>query len=176
MSEKTKKALAKSLKKLIKEKDVNKITIEEIATNAKVNRNTFYYHFNDIYNLIEFIYVEEIIEPLKALNIINDWKKLYMFIVDCVNNNERFILATYKLSSLNKFLYEQINTLVFRELDENVDDSIITKHEKEIMSKFYSWAFVGMIGNWINSGMKDNPKEIMIIMDKMMKIRSTNSK
>ena len=51
----TKIALANSLKYLLKSKPLSKITINEITTNINVNRNTFYYHFEDINKLVEWI-------------------------------------------------------------------------------------------------------------------------
>ena len=51
MSNITKKALASSLKKILSKKEFNKITINDITEDCGVNRQTFYYHFKDIYDL-----------------------------------------------------------------------------------------------------------------------------
>ncbi len=59
MSQTTKKALAASLKQLLKEKPLDKITVTDLVEDCEVNRQTFYYHFQDIYDLIEWIYVSE---------------------------------------------------------------------------------------------------------------------
>ena len=53
MSQTTKRALAASLKKLLQERPLDKIAIVEITLDCGVNRQTFYYHFQDIYNLIQ---------------------------------------------------------------------------------------------------------------------------
>ena len=50
MSLTTKRALAESLKKLLSKKNLDKITVKDIVTDCGVNRQTFYYHFHDIYN------------------------------------------------------------------------------------------------------------------------------
>ena len=54
MSNITKRALEDSLKHLLLKKPVNKITINDISEDCGVNRATFYYHFQDIYALIEW--------------------------------------------------------------------------------------------------------------------------
>ena len=54
MSDTTKRALETSLKNLLLKKPVNKITINDITEDCGVNRATFYYHFKDIYDLIEW--------------------------------------------------------------------------------------------------------------------------
>ena len=53
MSEVTKRALEQSLKNLLLKKPLNKITINDIAEDCGINRMTFYYHFKDIYDLVE---------------------------------------------------------------------------------------------------------------------------
>ena len=53
MSQTTKRALEASLKKLLLEKPLNKITINDITEDCGVNRMTFYYHFKDIYDLVD---------------------------------------------------------------------------------------------------------------------------
>ena len=56
MSVITKKALASSLKNLMKKATLNQITVKDVVTDCGVNRQTFYYHFQDIYDLVEWIY------------------------------------------------------------------------------------------------------------------------
>ena len=56
MSQITKRALASALKELLEHKPLNKITIADITEQCGVNRQTFYYHFQDIYALLEWIY------------------------------------------------------------------------------------------------------------------------
>ena len=54
MSQTTKRALGASLKKLLLQKPLNKITISDIAEECGISRMTFYYHFKDIYDLVEW--------------------------------------------------------------------------------------------------------------------------
>lgn len=49
----TKRAIGYAFKDLLKEKSFNKITITDIANNCAINRQTFYYHFQDIKDLVE---------------------------------------------------------------------------------------------------------------------------
>ena len=55
VSQTTKRALEASLKKLLLQKPLNKITINDITEDCGVNRMTFYYHFKDIYDLVDWI-------------------------------------------------------------------------------------------------------------------------
>ena len=68
----TKFAIAFAFKELLLEKSIDKITINDITEKCGINRQTFYYHFHDIYELIEWICEtkedpKQIIERLNAL-------------------------------------------------------------------------------------------------------------
>ena len=55
----TKRALEQALKSVLKTKNLKKVTIQDIADECGINRNTFYYHFKDIYDLVEWICIED---------------------------------------------------------------------------------------------------------------------
>ena len=59
MSQVTKRALEQSLKHLLLKKPLTKITVGEIAEDCGINRMTFYYHFKDIYDLVEWSCLED---------------------------------------------------------------------------------------------------------------------
>ena len=58
MSNTTKRALEASLKKLLLQKPLDKITIQDLTTDCGISRMAFYYHFKDIYDLVEWACVE----------------------------------------------------------------------------------------------------------------------
>ena len=74
MSEITKKALAETLKKLLSKNKLNKITIKEITEDCGINRQTFYYHFKDIYDLLEWIYKNEVIQEIEEKTTYETWQ------------------------------------------------------------------------------------------------------
>ena len=66
MSQMTKRALAASLKNLLLQKPLNKITINDIAEDCGISRMTFYYHFKDIYDLVEWTCAEDAARALEG--------------------------------------------------------------------------------------------------------------
>ena len=56
----TKKAIKDSMKKLLNERPLNQITVKDIVEDCGINRNSFYYHFEDMPSLIEEIVIEEV--------------------------------------------------------------------------------------------------------------------
>ena len=81
----TKKAIAYTFKDLLKEKAFNKITINDIAEKCDINRQTFYYHFQDIRDLVEWICIEDIDELLSN-------KVPYFIIPFAVENYVKYII------------------------------------------------------------------------------------
>ena len=66
MSDLTKRALAEALKNRLSKTTVKNITIKDLTDDCGLNRQTFYYHFSDIYGLMEWIFVDETNKILNA--------------------------------------------------------------------------------------------------------------
>ena len=66
--DKTKLMLAESLRNLMRKKPLDKIKIHEIVDACGVNRQTFYYHFQDIYALVEWMYHHDAVELIERNN------------------------------------------------------------------------------------------------------------
>ena len=73
-SQETKRALAASLKKLMNKKPLSKITINEIVQDCGLNRNSFYYHFEDIYALFKWMLEQEAVEVVKQFDLVLDYR------------------------------------------------------------------------------------------------------
>ena len=78
MSQMTKRALAASLKNLLLQKPLNKITINDIAEDCGISRMTFYYHFKDIYDLVEWICVEDAARALEGKKTYDTWQEGFL--------------------------------------------------------------------------------------------------
>ena len=75
MAQRTEKAIANALKKLLAKRPLNKITISDIANECGINRMTFYYHYRDVYDLIECIANEELKGALEGKRTLADWQE-----------------------------------------------------------------------------------------------------
>ena len=98
----TKNALEESLKKFLLQKPLDKITISDLTTDCGISRMAFYYHFQDLYDLTEWILIED---ARKALNEKKDyahWKEGLSNIFEAVYINKSFILNVYHDISRDK--------------------------------------------------------------------------
>ena len=175
MRKSTKEILANSLKELLHKKEFRKITISDITNNVNLNRKSFYYHFKDIFELVEWIYINDMVKELNVINTYNNWQESYFFITKYILKNKKFINATYKLSSLNKFIYTQTNSMILEIINKNSLYKDLDIIDKKFIANFYSHAFVGTLGDWIESGMKETPNEIIdkmnIVIERIKKVK-----
>ena len=95
MSQTTKRALEASLKHLLLQKPLKKITINDIAEDCGISRMTFYYHFKDIYDLVEWACVEDAAQALAGKKTYDTWQEGFLNIFYAVQANKPFIMNVY---------------------------------------------------------------------------------
>ena len=96
MSQVTKRALEQSLKNLLLKKPLTKITINDIAEDCGINRMTFYYHFKDIYDLVEWSCLEDAKRALAEKKTHDTWQEGFLQIFEAVRANKPFIMNVYR--------------------------------------------------------------------------------
>lgn len=164
MSQTTKRALAQSLKKLLQTKPLSKITISDIAEDCGVSRMTFYYHFADIYDLVEWTCQEDASVALAGNKTYNTWQQGFLNIFNLVLENKTFVLNVYHSISrehLERYLYQLTYDLLIGVVEEKAVGLSVSDHDKAFIADFYKYAFVGLMLNWIREGMKEDPKAII---------------
>ena len=170
MSEITKKALAETLKKLLSKNKLNKITIKEITEDCGVNRQTFYYHFQDIRDLVEWICVEETNKILNSNSNCKTWQEKFLSIFNLIYEEKIFVVNIYhsvSLEILRKNLYNMVYPIMYEEIDRMSKENKYKKEDIIFVTNFYKYAFVEIVLNWVEEGMKEEPK---IIVDKVSKL------
>lgn len=124
-SQETKNKLSAALKKLMKKKDFQKITINELVQEAKLNRNSFYYHFDNIFDLLKYTFDNDTIKIIKKTRYDNyDIKKTIYFIMDYIDRNKSFCICAYKslgTAELKKFLRNNLGDIIVVIIDEVID-------------------------------------------------------
>lgn len=92
----TKRAVEQSLKNLLLKKPLTKITINDIAEDCGINRMTFYYHFKDIYDLVEWACFEDARKALEDNRTHDTWQQGLLQIFEAVLENKPFVMNVYR--------------------------------------------------------------------------------
>ena len=156
MSQMTKQALANSLKSLLQKKTLNKITIKDIVDDCGVNRQTFYYHFQDIPSLLEEIIVEMTAKVIENLPEESTFEEKVTAALQEINLNKRMIYHIY--GSSNREFYEKqlmkicehvTRTYIrSREYSERVDSK-----DLEFVISYLKCELFGQLIDWLNHDM-----------------------
>lgn len=164
MSQTTKHALEASLKELLQQKPLNKITVSEIAENCEVNRMTFYYHFKDIYDLVEWCCVEDAAKALKGKKSFLTWQEGFLNTFHVILENKLFVKNVYRSISkeqITAYIGPLVHDLVLGVVKELSAGMTVSEADQKFIAGFYEYAFLGIVRDWIEHDMKEDPEEIV---------------
>ena len=164
LSQTTKRALAASLKSLLAKKPLDKITVIDIAEDCGVNRQTFYYHFQDIYDLIDWTFVSEADQVIGCKKTYETWQQGFLQVFQAALENKGLILNVYHSISrdvVERYLYDITYDLLIGVVEEQAKGLPVREEDKRFIADFYKFAFVGMVLDWIRRGMKDDPQQMI---------------
>ena len=159
MSNITKHALAESLKKLLLKKPLNKITINDLTTDCGISRMAFYYHFKDIYDLVEWACLEESRKALQGKKTYDTWQEGLLQIFEAVYENKPFIINAYNAISreqIENFLFQLTHYLIMGVVEEQSKETLLTNEQKNFIADFYKYSFVGIMLDWIRQEMRSD--------------------
>lgn len=167
----TKNALAQSLKGLMVHNPINKISVKMVTDACGVTRHTFYNYFHDVYELLGWIFENEVVEELDEHRSLPNWKEGLILVLQYTLDNRTICTNTCRSlgrEHLEMFLYKTFTTVLTGVIDDisatmNVDQKI-----KDEMSEFFSYAITGEFLNWIGTGLKEDKEEIADRVGKML--------
>ena len=164
MSRLTEKALISNFKKMTERMPIDKITVSELCRECGIQRQTFYYHYKDIRDLVESIYDSELDDALQDNKTYTTWQEGLTDILEAVRKDKSFITASCRSLSqdqLEGFLYDHLMKLLLYVVNQIAEGHTITEAQKESIARYHMYAFAGVILNWIMSDMKEDPKDIV---------------
>ena len=173
MSDLTKQALIASFKKLLETEPFDKITISDITNDCGLSRQTFYYHFRDIFDMIRWIYNSESLNEIGGRGGYGTWQDKIRELFDYTLNNKSLILGTFNSKCRNDLVgyYMDVSIRKISDIVEMKSDGDIAEKDKKFIASVYAYAFVGIMVDWISDGMKESSEEMV---DRVYKIVMAN--
>jgi AcrR family transcriptional regulator len=166
----TKTLLATTLKAMMQTMDLDHVTIEELTRRAGVTRNTFYYHFDDIYSLLKWIYDQEVVAELRAHAQIDEWQTAYRVLLDYIDDNRQFCIASFHSVGrdlLEQLLYSVSQEMVLRVVHD-VDADVPQPITRDI-TDFYGLAIVAQVIKWLMEGLVESKDTLIQRADIMLR-------
>ena len=166
-----KRVLAPTLKEMAEKKSLSKITINDLTQACDVSRQTFYNNFKDIYDLVEWIYLKEVVTPIERGKIYDKWQDALTSIFQYISENHVFVLNTYRSFGkgfLEKVLRQEIELFLSNQVFKKIE---VTKEEAkqvEFSYSFYTYALVGVGLDWIEKQMPESVEELVERIERVM--------
>ena len=161
----TKRAIAASLKELCRTKPFRKISVADIAQHCGINRQTFYYHFGDKFELLNWIYYEDAFSKTIEGIQLSNWTGRLETLLHTMQEEKWFYTNTIKdqPDHFSHYLF-QIGYVLFRNAIDQLDDqNRLTEEQKQFYAAFYTHGISGSILTWAKGGMKESPETFVAL-------------
>ena len=159
MPNRTKEMLAESLMKLLARRTLDKITIQDTVDDCGYNRQTFYYHFHDIYDLIDWIFAaqtQELIEKCRACGSLDVGVEA---VIAYMRENRRLILNILRSVNGEKLLdnlYRSAQSIVLSALENHPGVQELSAEYRELVAEAFKYALAGLLIDWMRAGIPED--------------------
>lgn len=155
----TKNALATALKQLMKEKPFEKISISDICDACGMNRKSFYYHFKDKYDLVNWIFYVDFIGKMDLSSYSNGWD-LIEDICNRFYKDKEFYGEALKIKGQNSF-HDYVLETIAPISNFFIEDLYNEEQFQDFFVQFFGDAFLQAIMRWLTEGMRLTPDEFV---------------
>ena len=163
----TKNINAEAFIQLIDEKCISKITVKDIADRCDMNRNTFYYHFQDIPDLCEYICREKIDALIQNHCRPDSPREAVLVISEYFTRHSASLLHIYRSLSREVFL-TYLNQLALYLVEEYLDmvcqQTQLPPAKREVLVRYYKCVLVGILLDWLDADMGYDLTEMAVLI------------
>ena len=156
MSGFTKEIIIRTLFELLNEKPLGKITVKDIVERCGVNRNTFYYHFRDISDVVECALLREVDKAFERPVEVDSVLECLEVLVNLVGERKKAMLHIYCSVQRDTFtaaLEKMCQYIVNEYVEHNFDREIMEKEDMKALMHFYKCVMTGIFLDWMDHRM-----------------------
>lgn len=154
--------------KMAEKRPINKITIRNIVDECEITRNTFYYHFHDLYD-VYVSFVDSKIEELMK-NAGTDSEAAFFDFIELAVSYRKVWLNLYKSigrDRLSAFVTEKVKQFIVMSISKEYDIEAISALDLEIICTFYGEAIFGILLNWIKDSRFDTKDQLKYSLERI---------
>ena len=175
-SDQTKHALAAALKELMAQKSIDKITIHDITERCGIRRQNFYYHFEDVYDLMRWMFQEEAVSLLRQHEGTLLWQEGLLQLFRYIEENKAVCLCALRSvgrEHLKRFFETDIHAIIHRTVEQfghevGAISAGVTESDVELVTHFYVVALTGMLESWLLGEIDRTPEELISFADRTL--------
>lgn len=151
-SDQTKYALAAALKELMAQKPIDRITIHDLTERCGIRRQTFYYHFEDVYDLLRWMFQAEAVALLKPHEGTLFWQEGMLQLFHYIEDNRAVCLCALKSvgrEHLKRFFQADIYAIIHRTVEQIGTEAGVTQEDIALLTHIYVVASAGVVESWL---------------------------
>lgn len=165
MANTTKRMLSLSLKKLLEKNTLDNITIQDITDDAEVSRKTFYYHFQDIYALLEWTLSEDCRHLLESKVKRGDWQESIVALFEYMQENRLIILNAFhslERDTLEHEVFSILSPLLFDLLNAQPNFELLNDEDQRFIVSVYGLGVTGLLLRWFRPICSPRPDRLSV--------------
>lgn len=154
----TKKLLADTLTAMLEKRPLDKITVKELVESCHVNRQTFYYNFQDIYALVGWIFTEKANKILSGASPDERWQDILKDVLLHCAEDKTLILHTFRAMDhrmLERFIRHWMDPIMEKIVDEEAVGMNLQQVDRNFIIDMYTLGFIGLAMKWMENNMTD---------------------
>ena len=161
----TKQAIMDTFVRMLNDKPLKSITVRDIVETCGINRKTFYYYYEDIYDLAADYYTTSINEiarqyPTTGL----EWLAGLKAVLKMFQDNKKITMNIYRSMDyivLDDILFKAVNEYSQAYIERKSAGKNISEMDKKYISEFITSAIAGSILRWVRNGLQGDPSAII---------------
>lgn len=171
MANDTKKQIKEALVRLLEKRSFDGICIKDLTDECGISRNTFYYHYHDIYEVLEDMFADQTKKSIGDADTWELWEDGILQALEFAINNKRAVYHVYNSlnrRNLEQYLNRAMEPITMRFVKQQARGLKVSEEDEKMIVAFYKHGVTGVVLEWLDSGMKQEPEERIQRMGFMM--------
>ncbi|MDU5324103.1 MAG: TetR-like C-terminal domain-containing protein [Peptoniphilus harei] len=167
----TKNLIKQEFIKLLNKKSLHNITVTEIAKQCKIERKTFYYHYENLPQLVKEIFDEELEDVIKEFNETLSWEESFISVAKFILENKKAVKHMYESDykvELEKYIFSISGEIMRKYVRRVAKDTKAQEIDIKLIAYFYQCALSSSLVEWVATDMKTDPKLVTRRLGELM--------
>ena len=167
----TKNLIKQEFIKLLNKKSLHNITVTEIAKQCKIERKTFYYHYENLPQLVKEIFDEELEDVIKEFNETLSWEESFISATKFILENKKVVKHMYESDykvELEKYIFSLSGEIMRKYIERVAKDTNAQEIDIKLIAYFYQCALSSSLIQWVATDMKTDAKVITRRLGELM--------
>lgn len=162
MAKLTQKAIMHTFEAMLREMPFDKITVSALVARCDISPNTFYYHYQDIYGLLD-VWMDAKLSWYPAEAYLHDgWKLVLKDMVRNLQNNPEIVnhvLNSVPRERLERYVFGTLESAILESVRQRAAGTPVPEQTQKLLAGTFSYALIGYVLKFVHSGMRTDVDE-----------------